>query len=94
MAYEVVFKKSFIVRLENTVTYLEENWGSTVADNFLKRVEAIIDTLKHNLEIGAASKKINGARGIHITKHNRLFYTIDNKTVVILNMYDTRMRDY
>lgn len=90
MAFEVVIKKRFINKLVKTLTYLENEWGDKVAEDFLTRVDARISMLKHQPHLGAKSKKAPNIRGLLITKHNLLYYKVDNNKIVILNLYDTR----
>lgn len=94
MAYKVVVKKRFITKLNRILKYLEMEWGEKVALEFAQKVDARLDSLEHHPCIGAPTHKHADTRGLYITKHNRLFYKIKGKTVVILNIYDTRQKHY
>ncbi|MBZ0099988.1 MAG: type II toxin-antitoxin system RelE/ParE family toxin [Taibaiella sp.] len=94
MAYKVVVKKRFITKLSRILKYLEMEWGEKVALEFAKKVDARIDSLEHHPYIGAPTNKHADTRGLYITKHNRLFYKIKGKAVVVLNIYDTRQKHY
>lgn len=94
MAYKVVVKKRFINRLSKILKYLEVEWGEKVAVEFAQKVDARLDSLEHHPYIGAPTNKHADTRGLYITKHNRLFYKVKGRTVVILNIYDTRSKYY
>ncbi|MCF8448477.1 MAG: type II toxin-antitoxin system RelE/ParE family toxin [Taibaiella sp.] len=91
MAYEVKINKRFTTKLLNVLGYLEKEWGSNVAKEFLKKVRTRIYTLQSNPYIGSPTS-INKVRSTLVTRHNRLYYRIDGNTIVVLNMYDTRSK--
>jgi plasmid stabilization system protein ParE len=93
MAYKIVVKKAFVNRLTEVLNYLEKEWGKKVADDFVFKVDTRIRSLEHHPFIGALSKHKN-IRGIYITKHNRMYYKVNGNKVTILNLYDTRRRNY
>jgi len=92
--YKVVVKKLFAKQLLNVLYYLDKEWGKRVADDFQDKINAAIKILKQHPYTGAPSKKIPDARGLLITKHTRLFYKIENKTIVIVFLADTRKNSY
>ena len=91
MAYQVIFKKRFHNKLLKLLLYLELEWTKQVADEFLQKLDKRIATLKKQPFIGTPSQAIHGVRGILITKHNKLFYKVSGTTIIVLNMYDTRI---
>jgi len=91
MAYEIIYKKRFTNKLTNLITYLENEWGNTVAKDFVLKVKAKVSTISQQPYVGKPSEKAEGVRGILLSKHNKLYYKISGKKVIILNLYDTRM---
>jgi len=91
MAYKVVYKKRFYNKLSALLNYLETHWNEDVAKQFLQKLDKRMATLKMQPYIGSSSQAVKGVRGILITKHNKLFYKIAKDTIIILNMYDTRI---
>jgi plasmid stabilization system protein ParE len=91
MAYEIILKKRFTNKLLKVLAYLEKNWSQQVAANFLKKIDHRLQQLSGQPFTGAASEKIKDVRGVLITRHNRLYYKVKGKKVIVLNMYDTRM---
>jgi plasmid stabilization system protein ParE len=91
MAYQVIFKKRFINKLQKTLLYVEEEWGIGVAEKLLNRLDQRFDTLSRQPLIGASSEKIKGSRSFLFTKHNRIYYRVKDDRIEILNIYDTRI---
>ena len=94
MGYKIIFKKRFAKNLLNVLIYLEQEWGKNVADEFQDKINNAVNLLKAHPNIGAPSKKRPVARGLLITKHNRLFYRIENNTIIIILLADTRRKSY
>lgn len=94
MAYKIVYQKRFTATLIKITEYLENEWGDKVARDFFDNVINRIEALKYHPYIGASSHVHKTARGLHLTKHNRLIYTVRGRTVYILNIYDTRQKRY
>ena len=70
--------------------YLEEEWNTDVADDFI----VIIEKRLANLIITPFSGALTGlkdVRSIYLTKQNRIYYKVSDLKVIILNMYDTRI---
>ncbi len=91
MAYKIIVKKRFTNKVVRLLNYLETQWGKSVADNFLKKIENRLDTLSEQPFIGVPSDVSQSVRSILITKHNRLYYRIKGNRIEVVNMYDTRM---
>ena len=91
MAYTIIVKKRFTNRVQKVLEYLEKEWSHKVAEEFLVKIDRRIDLLSRQPNIGLLSTKVKGIRGLLITRHNRLYYKIKGKKVIILNMYDTRI---
>ena len=91
MAYEIIFKKRFTNKLIKVLAYLEKEWSQQAAANFLKKIDHRIGQLSGQPFTGVPSEKIKDVRAVLITRHNRLYYKVKGKKVIILNMYDTRM---
>jgi len=87
MAYEIVIKKRFANKLSGVLNYLEKEWGTKVANEFLGKIFA----LQSHPYIGALTSMKN-VRSTFITKHNRLYYRIVKDQIFILNLYDTKRK--
>jgi plasmid stabilization system protein ParE len=91
MVHEIIINKRFINKLLSVLNFLEKEWGTKVAQDFVNTVYSRIYALQAHPYLGSLTS-IKNVRGIHITKHNRMFYRIVNNKVVILNLYDTRKK--
>ena len=60
--------------------------------DFLAKIDHRIDQLSRQPNMGVSSSKVKGVRGLLITRHNRLYYKINEDKVIILNLYDTRIK--
>ena len=91
MAYQIIYKKRFSNKLVKLLEYLEKHWGSKVAMDFLNKLDKRTNTLRMQPFIGKPSEINPAIRTILVSKQNRLYYKCSNNTVIILNMYDTRI---
>ena len=91
MAYKIIVKKRFTNKVQKILAYLEKEWSKKVAGEFLLKIDRRLDLISKQPFAGAVSLKIKEVRGLLITRHNKLFYKVKGNTVIILNMYDTRM---
>lgn len=91
MAFTIIYKKRFVNKLVKVLDYLEKEWGGKVANAFVSTLDERISMLDKYPEIGKASAKDPSIRSILVSKHNKLYYKIDEGCIFILNMYDMRM---
>jgi plasmid stabilization system protein ParE len=61
-----------------------------IADKFVDELLVKIKTLSIQPSMGMASRNVPAVRSIKISKHNRLYYRIENDKLVLLNIFDTR----
>lgn len=91
MAYKIVASVSFTNRLIDLNNYLENNWGLPVAKDFNDSLHRLITVIQQQPYIGSPSKKGKNIRRILVTKHNRLYYRVnENNTITLLALFDTR----
>jgi plasmid stabilization system protein ParE len=91
MAYRIIVKKRFTNKVKKILAYLEKEWSHKVATEFLLKIDRRIELLARQPYVGVTSLHIKDVRGLLITRHNRLYYKIKDDSVIILNMFDTRM---
>lgn len=90
MAYEIIYKKSFLNKLLKLLDYLRINWGYSVADNFILKFQRRLNTISKHPFIGSPSVTVKSVRSILITRQNRIFYRVKGNVIEVINMYDTR----
>lgn len=91
MAYQIIVKKRFTNKVQKVLAYLEKEWSHKVAADFLMKIDRRFALLNKQPTVGRPSSKIKKIRGLLITRHNKLYYTVEENKVIILNMYDTRI---
>ena len=72
------------------IEYLQGEWGERVTRNFVTRTYQILELLATNPEMGSVEHFEKQIRGIVITKHNTLFYRIEEEKLILLNFFDNR----
>jgi len=70
--------------------YLDKNWDSKVASNFIDLTENVIDQISINPKQYPIIFKKKRIRKCVLTKHNSLFYRDSRSQIEILRIYDTR----
>ena len=90
MDHEIIWTENAREDLKSIYTYLQEEWSSGIAENFLVECYSKIDLISHFPYIGIQSEKINSVRRVLVTKHNALFYKLEKEKIIILDFFDTR----
>ena len=77
-------------RLDEILKYLDANYNSDVPASLLIKVYEILDTLSIFTSIGSMEISSKNIRGIVISKYLKLFYRVEDNTIILLNFFDTR----
>jgi plasmid stabilization system protein ParE len=92
MAKKIIWTKRANKRFNKITDYLLKEWGEKVTENFVIRSYDVIELLSEYPDMGTLENPRKGIRGFLITKHNRLFYRVTEKELILLNFFDTRQR--
>ena len=92
MAKKIIWTKRANKRFDKIIDYLQEEWGERVTENFVVRNYDVIELLSEYPNMGTLENSKKSIRGFLITKHNRLFYRVNEKELILLNFFDTRQR--
>ncbi len=90
MAKKIIWTKRANHKFNKIIDYLELEWGPIVVRNFVIKTYDIIDLISHQPELGTLENKEKMIRGLLLTKHNRLFYRVTDKEIILLNFFETR----
>jgi plasmid stabilization system protein ParE len=90
MAKTIVWNRRASNNFNSIIKYLEEEWGDRVTRNFVIRTYEILELLAKNPEMGPVEHFERQIRGFVITKHNTLFYRIEEDKLILLNFFDNR----
>ena len=74
----------------NILDYLDKNWDSTVALNFIELTEQLLNQIALNPRQFPIQYKRKKIRKCVLTRHNSLFYREGKNNIEILRIYDTR----
>lgn len=94
MAIEVIWTPLATKNLAEILAYLESEWSLKIAEGFIKELHYQIKIISAYPEIGIQSSKNTLVRRVLVTKHNALYYMVENQKLVLLNFYDTRTFNY
>jgi plasmid stabilization system protein ParE len=94
MAKAVVWNHRASNSFNSIIEYLEQEWGDSVTKNFVDRTYQIIEFLAEHPEMGPIENHEKQIRGFVITKHNTLFYRIEDKRIILLNFFDNRQHPF
>ncbi len=90
MAKKIVWTKRANSKFNKIIDYLEEEWGHGVTQNFVTKTYDIIELISDQSDLGTLENSEKSIRGFLLTKHNRLFYRVTEKEIILLNFFDTR----
>ena len=72
------------------IAYLADVWSPQIAERFIDDFYRKPDLLEANPEIGRRSERRPDIRVLPVTKYNRLYYTLREGRIVLINLLDTR----
>ena len=90
MAKEIVWTHRAVQKYDKIIQYLEEEWGEGVTRSLVQKTHDILDLISDHSELGTLENPEKKIRGFLLTKHNRLFYRVTEREVILLNFFDTR----
>jgi plasmid stabilization system protein ParE len=90
MAKTIVWNRKASIKFNEIIEYLQEEWGDNVTKNFVIKAFRLIDIISQNPEIGTIENKEKQIRGFVLTKHNTIFYRVDNDKIILLSFFDNR----
>ena len=88
--YEVKWTINAHEDYERILYYLLSEWSLNVVENFMLASETRIYDLSFQPFIGKVSARDKNVRSILLSKHNRLYYRIQNNIIELLDIFDTR----
>ena len=90
MAKTIIWNRRASNNFDAIIKYLQEDWGDNVTRDFVIRTYKIIELLTTNPEMGSVENFEKRIRGVFITKHNTLFYRIEEEKLILLAFFDNR----
>ena len=90
MAKEIILTPLAIVNYESIIAYLVNDWGPTVANNFIDRFEEVCSFLAENPEIYPFANRELMIQKCVLTKHNIIYFKETPDAIRILTIFDSR----
>lgn len=90
MVREIIWTKRANAKFNKIISYLEEEWGEQVTRNFVRKTYDIIELISDQSDLGTIENVDKNIRGFLLTKHNRIFYRVTDKEIILLNFFDVR----
>ncbi|MFC0517528.1 type II toxin-antitoxin system RelE/ParE family toxin [Mucilaginibacter angelicae] len=90
MAKTIVWNRKASDKFNSIIAYLEQEWGENVTKNFVINTYKIIELIANYPEMGTLENKEKQIRGFVITKHNTLFYRVEEDKIVLITFFDNR----
>lgn len=90
MAYKIRKSKEFLHNVLRVQTYIEKEWGIKSSEKFQSILDSKINSLSINPKIGRAIAKNKHIRKLTITKHNKIYYRVQNNEVIILALFESK----
>lgn len=90
MVRKIIWTKNAQEDFKSVVEYLFSNWSERIALSFIASFYSKIELIDKLPQIGISLKKHKDVFKILITKHNVLYYMINEKEIILLDLFDTR----
>ncbi len=94
MVRSIIWTKRANRKFNEIIEFLEVEWNPTVVKNFVVRTYSIIELLAEWPYLGTLENSEHRIRGFRLTKHNKLFYRVTKKEIVVLNFFDNRQQSF
>lgn len=90
MERKIVLSKTAEKKLQKLFDFLTEEWSEKVKNEFIKKLDFSINSIKNQPESFPESKIQKGLRKCVVTKQTTLYYSFNIKQISILTVFDTR----
>lgn len=91
MGLQIVAKKRFLNSFKKITSYLKQEWGKSVAEDFNKIVIHKLNLIASQPNIGS-STSIKNTKAVLTGKgfQNKIYYRVEKNKLIIINLIDTR----
>jgi plasmid stabilization system protein ParE len=90
MSYTLHWTSEAARTLEQNLEYLEDEWGNQVINNFLDRVEEVLENIRGNPQLYPLHRPKDTVRRCAVHKRVILFYKIvDDRHIDLLTFWNT-----
>lgn len=89
-SYKIIWSSEARIDFLNVIDYLLTNWPEKVVNDFIDKVDHKLRVLSAQPFIGILSEKDPTVRSVLLSKQNRMYYSVSERTIELLNIFDTR----
>jgi len=86
----VLWTDNALDELEQTFKYLEQNFSEREIRRLAKKIESILKLASKNPRLFPQSNRFDGVRRARVTRHNTLYYRLDQNNIEILSFFSNR----
>ena len=90
MELKIKWTKRASLSFDQTVEYIEKEWGVRSTQKFIKKVTRLLNILKKQPEIGKIEIEDKGIRAFVFSRQNTVFYRIKGYKLILLKFFDNR----
>jgi plasmid stabilization system protein ParE len=90
MVYEIIYTTEFENDFEELIGYLSNKWSIKIAQQFANQLDDLVFALSKMPFIGKKSLENPMVRGIVVTDKNTLYYSVRDRQIILLSLFDTR----
>lgn len=94
MILDVQYAETFNITLKAIVTFIDEKWGETASDEFIKKAEKVIENIRVHPYIFKATGFDNEIRIAQINKLSLMYYQVSKAHITLLYIIDSRQDPY
>lgn len=91
MGYTIQINKRFEINVQKVYAYLAVEFGYKTADEFLEHLYIRIYSLYVTPYSGIVTDKKRNIRKIIVSKHNKVYYRIKGKKIIILTLFPSKL---
>jgi len=90
MNYKIRWTANAYSDFSQTVVFIKERWSKKSAEDFINRVDTVLNILAIFPQLGKIIYPPKQIRAIVISKQTTLVYRIKSDNIIIINLFDNR----
>lgn len=88
--YKLLWSERALADLKNIIDYLTAKWTEKEVRSFARKLDKRLELLLINPRLFQATSKRKNVRRSVLTKQTVIYYTVDEKNVTIVTLFDSR----
>ena len=88
--YIILWTNHALKELEDTISYLEENWTDKELQNLAIKMEETLLLISHNPNLFQVSEVKKDIHRVVILTYNTLYYRVKNNQIEIISFFSNR----